>query len=87
MVRDGVEPKQRRTWDYWSVPGQFETIHIDWEAAKHPQEGFGVAPGTKVVLRAEFDQRYGYPRFYQRILLGTGIHVEWRVTRFEVVEK
>ena len=85
MVRNGYEPSQQRTWYYWSVPGQFETIHIDWEAAKHPQEGFGVAPSVKAVIRAEFDPRYGYPRFYQRILLGTGIHVEWRVTRFEVV--
>ena len=25
MTRDGVTPSQRRTWDYWSVPEQFET--------------------------------------------------------------
>ncbi len=87
MIRNGYQPSQQRTWSYWSVPGQFETIEVDWEAAKHPEQGFGVAPGVQAVLRAEFDQRYGYPRFYQRILMGTGIHVEWRVTRFEVVGK
>lgn len=87
MVRNGHQPSQRRTWYYWSVPGQFETITIDFEAAKQPAEGFGVASGTQVVMRAEFDPQFGYPRFYQRILLGTGIHVEWQVTRFEVVSE
>ncbi|MBL9125943.1 MAG: hypothetical protein JNG90_20035, partial [Planctomycetaceae bacterium] len=85
MVRNGYQPSQQRTWWYWSVPGQFETIDVDWEAAQDPPRGFGVAPGTRAILRAEFDPQYGYPRFYQRVLLGTGIHVEWRVTRFEAV--
>jgi len=85
MVRNGYQPSQQRTWRYWSVPGQFETIEVDWEAAQDPPRGFGVAPGTRAILRAEFDPQYGYPRYYQRILLGTGIHVEWRVTRFEAV--
>lgn len=85
MVRNGHVPRQRRTWYYWSVPGQFETIHIDLAGAEHPDQAFGVAPGTRAVIRAEFDERLGYPKFYQRILLGTGIHVEWTTTRFEVV--
>lgn len=85
MVRNGYQPSQTRTWYYWSVPGQFETIEIDLEAAKDPERGFGVAPGTRAVLRGEFDEQLGYPKFYQRILLGTGIHVEWKTTKFEVV--
>ncbi len=85
MVRNGYEPSHKRTWYYWSVPGQFETIEIDFEAAKNPEQGFGVAPGTQAVLRAEFDERFGYPKFYQRILLGTPIHVEWKTTLFEAV--
>src|SRR4051794_25609342 len=24
MTRDGFQPTQKRTWDYWSVPGQFD---------------------------------------------------------------
>jgi hypothetical protein len=86
MVRNGHQPSQSRTWYYWTVPGQFEMLDIDLEAARHPEQGFGVQAGTEAVLRAEFDPRFGYPSFYQRILLGTGIHVEWRVVRFEVIE-
>lgn len=85
MIRNGYRPSQERTWYYWTVPGQFEMIEIDLEAAKDPAAGFGVQPGARAVLRAEFDPELGYPRFYQRILLGSNIQVEWRVTRFELV--
>lgn len=85
MIRNGRQPSQRRTWYYWSIPGQFETIAVDLDHAANPEQGFGVPAGSAAVLRAEFDPQYGYPRFYQRILLGTPIHVEWKVTRFEKV--
>ena len=34
---------------------------------------------------AEFDPEFGYPRNYQRQVLGTDLDVQWEVTRFEVI--
>jgi hypothetical protein len=82
MTREGRRPKQRRTWDYWSVPNQFATIAQDLESAQAPQQAFGVSSPAQVLLRAEFDARYGYPAFYQRTVMGGSSQVEWRVTRF-----
>jgi hypothetical protein len=82
MTRDGVEPRQRRTWDYWSVPGQFDTIDRELEMAADPQSTFRASAGA-VVQQAEFDPTYGYPRRYRRIVLGNDLEIEWQVTRFE----
>jgi hypothetical protein len=68
MTRDGVTPSQPRTWEYWTVPEQFETIRQDFDSADTPG-GFGAAPGTQTMLKAEFDPQYGYPRRYQRFVL------------------
>ena len=84
MTRDGVVPSQRRTWDYWTVPEQFETIRQDFDSAE-TSGGFGAAPGTQTILRADFDPQYGYPRHYQRFVLGTNLNVDWLVTHFELV--
>ncbi len=85
MTRDGVTPSQRRTWDYWSVPEQFETIRADFDSAEDPQRPFGAPAGSKVMMRAEFDPELGYPRNYQRQVLGTDLDVQWEVTRFEAI--
>jgi hypothetical protein len=85
ITRDGVEPSQKRTWDYWSVPGQLETIGEELEMAAQPARSFGAAGASEVVIWAEFDPRYGYARKYDRVVLGADIEVHWRVTRFEVV--
>jgi hypothetical protein len=69
MTRDGVEPKQRRTWDVWSVPGMFETIELELDKAGNPVEGFQAPPGSRMVQRALFDRQYGYPAKYHRIIL------------------
>ena len=61
MTRDGVTPSQPRTWEYWTVPEQFETIRQDFDSAE-TAGGFGAAPGTQTILKAEFDPQYGYPR-------------------------
>jgi len=82
MTRDGHTPSQRRTWEYWSVPSQFDTIARDLLSAEDPVEGFGAPPGAKTVLRAEFDQEFGYPKRYYRIVLNTPLEVRWVVTRF-----
>jgi len=84
MTRDGVVPSQRRTWEYWTVPEQFETIRQDFDSAETPG-GFGATPGTQTILRADFEPQYGYPRRYQRFVLGTDLNVDWQVTRFEPV--
>jgi hypothetical protein len=85
MLRDGVEPSQRRTWDYWSVPGQLETIGQELEMATQPAKAFGAAGASEVVIWAEFDPHYGYPLQYDRVVLGADIEVHWKVTRFTVV--
>lgn len=87
MTRDGRSPKQRRTWDYWSVPNQFAMIEQDLETAKNPQKAFGVTTSEQVVMRANFHPQFGYPAYYQRTVMGGTNQVEWRITRFEVVSQ
>ena len=86
MTRDGIEPKQRRTWDYWSVPGQLETIGQELEMARDPANSFKSKAVTGMVMWAEFDPQYGYPLVYDRVVLGGDFEVHWRFTRFDVVE-
>jgi len=64
-------PKRRSTWDYWSVDAQLEIIGREMEMAREPEKAFNAPPGTRVIQRAEFDPTFGYPRKYQRIVLGT----------------
>ena len=85
MTRDGVEPQQKRTWDYWSVPGQLETIGQELEMARDPAASFQSKNVTRMVMWAEFDPRYGYPLVYDRVVLGGDFEVHWRVTRFEAL--
>ena len=82
MTRDGHTPRQRRTWEYWRVEGQFDTLARDLRSAERPDKGFGAPAGSRVILRAEFDKKYGYPRRYRRVVSGTDLNVEWKVTRF-----
>jgi hypothetical protein len=83
MTRDGVEPKQKRTWEYWSVPGMLDTIGEELEMARDPAGSFDDREATQVVMWAEFDPTYGYPKRYDRVVLGTNFETHWRVTRFE----
>ncbi len=85
MTRDGVQPKQRRTWYYWSVPGQFDTIEQELEMAKDPAVSYGAPGAAQVALWAQFDPRYGYPRQFDRIVLGADLEIHWKVTRFEAL--
>jgi hypothetical protein len=86
MTRNGVTPEQERTWEYWTVPGQFDTIETEMEMAKDPAHGFPAPPGSKVVQKAEFDPEYGFPRRYHRLVLGTQLEIRWEVIRFEPVK-
>lgn len=84
MTRDGWAPSQRRTWEYWSVPGLFDMIRQDLEHAEDPSQPFGVSDPSQVVLRADFDPEYGYPKKYQRAILGGSADLGWEVTGFEL---
>lgn len=72
--------KQLRTFETWSVPGMFETIHTDLansDRAKNPHV-------PQMTLQAEFDPDTGVPLKYRRIEWKTGsLEISWRVTRFE----
>jgi hypothetical protein len=83
MVRDGVEPKQQRTWYYWTVPGQMDMIAEELDMAEDPAKAFNAPGATAVIQRAEFDPQYGYPRVYHRIVQGTDFEILWKVTKFE----
>jgi hypothetical protein len=86
MTRDGVEPKQKRTWFYWSVPGQFDTISQELEMSRDPAAAFRNPAITQMVMWAEFDPKLGYPLKYDRVVLGADYEVHWRVTRFRALE-
>lgn len=73
MTIDGLAPTQKRTWYYWSVPGMFDVVERDLDSA----------PTEQLVLRAEFDPQFGYPRKYERVALRTRQQSGWEVVRFE----
>ncbi len=82
MTRDGVEPKQERTWFYWSVPGQLDTIAEELEMARDPAQSFDSPKATQVVIWGEFDPYYGYPKRYDRVVLGTNFEIHWKTISF-----
>jgi hypothetical protein len=89
MTRDGVEPRQRRTWDYWSVDGMFDTLDEEFDMAENPERGFAAPPGSQAYLRAQFDPDYGYPQKYRRTLIRHSLpplEIDWQVQRFSPVE-
>lgn len=83
MQRNGVTPDQRRVWDVWTVPGQFETLEREMQLAADPVHQMDAAPETRLSLQCEFDPVYGFPRQYHRLVYGGGPEVYWRTTKFE----
>jgi len=83
MIRDGVQPKQQRTWYYWTVPGQMDMIAEELDMADDPAASFDSPQASQMIIRAEFDPEYGYPRKYDRVVLGTDFEIHWTLTRFE----
>ena len=83
MQRDGVTPKQERVWVVWSVPGQFDTLERELELAADPGHEMQAQSGTQLSIRCEFDETFGYPRQYHRLVFGGGAEVYWRVTKFQ----
>ncbi len=85
MTRDGFEPTQKRTWDYWSVPGQFDTLEEEMHMAENPAASFQARGASQMVMWAEFDPDWGYPRKYDRVVLGADYEVHWTITRFQPI--
>jgi hypothetical protein len=81
MTRNGTPIKEPRAWRPWTVPGLFETLETDFDNAAHPAEKFGSAD-VRVVLRAEFDPQYGFPRRYLQQVYGRLDDLTWTVTEF-----
>lgn len=81
LTRNGNATPQRM-WDVWTVNGLFDTIRQEIELADNPAGPFGSPRGSQVVQRAAFDERFGYPRRYQRIVMGTPLEVAWEVVEF-----
>lgn len=70
-------------WSYWTVEGLFGFLDEEIANAARPQAAYGVDDPRQVVLRAAFDDEWGYPAFFLRHVLGKNRSVEWEVTRFE----
>ncbi len=83
MTRDGVQPRQERTWFVWTVPGQFDTIAQELEMARDPAASFDSPQASQVVQWAEFDSEYGYPLRYDRVVMGAPFETHWRTVKFE----
>lgn len=83
LVRDGRTPA-RHTWDFWTVPGQLDAIQ--GELTGDPLAMFGVPDHAQVIQRAEFDAELGYPRKYQRHVLGRQFETGWEIVKFEALE-
>ena len=85
MTRDGVVPRERRTWDYWTVDSQLETIGLELEMAADPKHAFGGGAAAPPVLNARFHPELGYPEVYRRSVPGAQQDMAWKITRFETV--
>ena len=83
MTRDGRAPTQRRTWSVWTVEGQFDTLWRELQIAANPTREMNAPPGTRVILRAQFDENLGLPLRFHRAVVGRGPEVYWEITKFE----
>lgn len=73
----------------WSVPGMFGTISRDIEAIERRAAGRAMPGSPELILKAEFDPQYSYPRRYRRIEWGSrrgsdAVTVTWEVVGFRV---
>lgn len=85
--RNGAPLTTRRTFGTWSVPGMFSTISRDIESLERHAAGKADRFTPRLMLRAEFDPRFHYPRRYRRIQQWSTVEVAWEVAEFRVVEE
>jgi len=78
-------PIPARVWERWTVGGLFDVLEEDLSVAATPEKIFPQAHGADLHQQAGFDPALGYPRHYQRRLLGANVSydLEWRIERFE----
>jgi hypothetical protein len=74
-TRNGVQLKQPRTWETWTVPGMFGTLECDVQSLEE---------GVQLVVRCQFHPEFGYPARYESFRADTRHQVDWEVTRFDV---
>jgi hypothetical protein len=89
--RNGKPLATVRTFGTWSVPGMFSTISRDVEALERRAAGQAPPGSPELILRAEFDPQFHYPRRYRRTEWGsrkgsTAQEVKWVVKEFRVLE-
>jgi hypothetical protein len=88
--RNGQPLTNRRTFGTWSVPGMFGTIGRDIEAVERRAAGQAKPGEVELILKAQFDPQYYFPRRYQRIEWGSrrgsdAVTATWEVKQFRVV--
>jgi hypothetical protein len=67
----------------WSVEGLFGFLSQELSNLQRPESAYGVSDPLEVVLRAEFDARYGYPSLFLRHVSGRTRSDGFRVLSFE----
>ncbi len=86
-------PTKSHLWDDWSVAGLLAIIRRDLEAcaAANPQadganakSADSAAQVDPVIPRGTFDEQFGYPLEYRRLLPG-GNEAVWRIVKFAPV--
>ncbi len=87
--RNNQPLRSRRTFGTWSVPGMFSTMARDVDAVERRAAGQSRPGEVELILKAEFDPMYHYPRRYQRIEWGSrrgsdAVTVTWVVREFLV---
>jgi hypothetical protein len=91
-LRNGHPLTQRRTFGTWSVPGMFSTMARDVDAVERRAAGRTKPGEVELILKAEFDPQYHFPRRYQRIEWGSrrgsdAKTATWEVKEFRVVKE
>jgi hypothetical protein len=84
--RNGQPLLSRRTFGTWSAPGMFGTISRDIEAVEKHTAGKADRFTPRLILRAEFDLTYSYPKRYRRIEQWSNVEVAWEVVEFRIKE-
>lgn len=81
MTTGGAEVPEH-VWPRWTVEGLFDFLREELANAEDPENTYGVADPSQIVLYAGFDPENGHPRRFLRHVMGRQASVEWRVEEF-----
>lgn len=73
---------EERLLGTWSVAGMFKTLKLELENRRRAARTYGVSGPDDVVLHADFDAEYGYPRHFLRHVQGQKKSIEWTIESF-----